>query len=218
MASGRTAATRRASSRAARAESRSRRARRQPRRGSSPPSQTGRPIAARGGAREQRVPRLLHHLEQQEIGAGFGEQSRRARDTPRSPRSRRDTPARRSRAASTRSSPRSRLHGRSRRALRAQRPTARVDGRELVAAARGLEHEPRRRERARRDDVGAGRDVVRVDRRAAARSASAAPARSRRAGSSGMPRRRSSEPVAPSSTSVPPRERTVCHPCCAMGL
>jgi len=39
-----------------------------------------------------------------------------------------------------------------------------VDGCKVAAEAGGIEHEPRRRERVRRDDVGAGRDVVGVDR------------------------------------------------------
>jgi hypothetical protein len=101
------------------------------------------------------VPRLLHHFEQQEIRAGLGERlgelairgALRAlvgiRVRVEARRQARDRSGDRDLAAAF--------------VARFARggDGARVDGRKVVAATGGFEHESRRGKRARRDDVGA---------------------------------------------------------------
>ena len=120
------------------------------------------PRRARRGERERRVVRLLQHLDDQEIDAGGRQRVRElavggvldgfvgVRVQIEARRQARDGPCDGDRAP--RCIPRLTRRG----------DRAPVDCVEVGAVARGFEHETRGSERARRDDVGAGRDVIGV--------------------------------------------------------
>ena len=159
---------------------------------------------ARRLARERRMACLLQHLEHEQIdtgfGQGFGELEVRAA-LGALVGIRVHVEARRQAGDGTRDRDLSAAHI-ARFARSRDGPS--VDEREVIAMARRFEHEARRGEGVRRDDVGTRGDIVGMDVRSRSNSVSEASAL-QVAGLSAMPRRRSSVPVPPSRTSTPPR-------------